>query len=472
MPPANTTERDDLVYGVEETPRSWRDWGLYSVQWAVTMVYAVVWGFAIVGVSLGFEGDEFTSYMAAVVLTIGVSTLTQAVAGHRFAMVSGPNVIPSLAIVAAMATGGREYALQAFTAQAIAGVLIAGLAAAGAVTLIAKVWSPLILGAMVMMVGLVIAATGLELMTQGGFDLAFILAAAVALGGTVLAIRGRGVVATLAPLFVIGVGYLAFIAIGQVDWTPVQEAPLFALPSLFPYGLAMPPVDLILIMLVVNLMAALNFYGNLTGYANVVKGDVEEAQTRRSFTLFGLVETTLPGILGVPATVSYGENLGIVMLTRVAARAFIVVAAVAFIVLAFVGPVGGLMAAMPEPIAGAVLLGIASTVIGIGADVMSSAPAFGRREQTLVGFSIFLALGLSLLPEEVWATVPRLVSTVFSNAIVSVILFVLVFEQLIFRQGGDGETSSDERETDDQETAERPSAESREQEVTERRRAG
>lgn len=181
-----------------------------------------------------------------------------------------------------------------------------------------------------------------------------------------------------------------------------------------------------------NLMAAMKFFGNLHGYAEIVKEKVDEGEERRSFLLFGLVETLLPGILGTPATVAYGENLGIVQLTRVAARAFVIIAAAIFIVLAFVGPFGALMAAMPKEVAGAVLLGIASTVIGIGANILNTAPAFGGREQTLVGFSVFLSLGLHLLPQETWRQTPKLVETVFSNPVISVIIFVLIFEKISF----------------------------------------
>ena len=130
---------------------------------------------------------------------------------------------------------------------------------------------------------------------------------------------------------------------------------------------------------------------------------------------------------------AYGENLGIVQLTRVAARSFVIVAAAIFIVLAFIGPFGALMAVMPKEVAGAVLLAFASPVIGIGASILNSGPAFGRREQTLVGFSVFLSLGLHLLPQATWAQTPRLIETVFSNPVISVIIFVLIFEKLIFR---------------------------------------
>jgi xanthine/uracil permease len=260
------------------------------------------------------------------------------------------------------------------------------------------------------------------------------VAFALALGATFLAIRGKGIWATLPPLFIIGLGFIVFILMEAVDFTLVNEAEVLATPAFLPYGMEWPPLDLIVIMLAVNLMASLNLYGNLHGYAKVINKEVSPKQKKKCFTFFGFVETTLPGILGVPATVAYGENLGLVQLTRVASRSFIVVAALIFIVLSFYGPFIGLMAAMPKPIAGAVLLGLASTVIRIGANTFHTAPAFARREQTLVGFSIFLSLGLYLLPEDVWAKAPRLLDTIFSNPVISVILFVIVFEQVIFRK--------------------------------------
>jgi len=202
-----------LVYGKNEQPRSTHDWVLYSFQWLVTMVYAVVWGYAIVGVGLNFQGARMTTYISSVVLTIGVSTLLQAWLGHRMAMVHGPNVIPSLAIVAAFAAGGETYALQSFTAQALSGIIIVAVVALGAVRFIRKVWSPLVLGSMIIMIGLTVAQVGLGDMTQAGFGLGFLIALALALGGSVLAIRGRGVWATLPPVFIIVLGYIVFLAL-------------------------------------------------------------------------------------------------------------------------------------------------------------------------------------------------------------------------------------------------------------------
>ncbi|WP_423147838.1 solute carrier family 23 protein [Rubrolithibacter danxiaensis] len=428
------TEDIELVYDVNDQPRSTRDWIIYCLQWVVTMIYAVVWGYAIVGLEMGFKSAELSGYMSSIVLTIGLSTLLQVWLGHRMAMVSGPNVIPSLAIVAAITAGGRDYAQQAFLAQSIASIVIIALTLFGAVKYIKKIWSPLILGSMVMLVGLSISKQGLALLAAFGFGWQFFMGAVLALIGTFTAIRAKGVWGTLPPLIIIVLGYAVFMVLGEFKWKLMQETHLFVLPEILPYGLAMPPFDLIAIMIIVNLMAGLNMFGNLSGYAGVINHKLEDRTMNRSFLFFGTIETCLAGILGVPATVAYGENLGIVMLTRVAARSFILAASIIFIFFAFIGPIGGFMAAMPKPVAGAVLLGIASTVIGIGASMMAAAPSFGRREQSLVGFSIFLSLGLFLLPQETWKNVPRIITTIFSNPIISVILFVMLFEQIIFRQ--------------------------------------
>jgi hypothetical protein len=155
-PSSSPSPQTGLVYGRNEQPRSTHDWVLYSFQWLVTMIYAVVWGYSIVGVGLDFQGARMTTYISAVVLTIGVSTLLQAWLGHRMAMVHGPNVIPSLAIVAAYAAGGQAYALQAFTAQALSGIIIVAVVALGAVRFIRKIWSPLVLGSMIIMIGLTV----------------------------------------------------------------------------------------------------------------------------------------------------------------------------------------------------------------------------------------------------------------------------------------------------------------------------
>ena len=130
-----------LVYEPNDKSRSTQDTIVYTIQWIFIMFYPVIWGYVIVGLGLEMSGSELASYMTRVVFMIGVCTLIQVLSGHKFAMVSGPNIIPSLAIVAAYTVGGKEYALQSFNAYIIAGIIVAILGGLGTISLIGKVWT-------------------------------------------------------------------------------------------------------------------------------------------------------------------------------------------------------------------------------------------------------------------------------------------------------------------------------------------
>ncbi|HQL37284.1 MAG TPA: solute carrier family 23 protein, partial [Bacillota bacterium] len=388
---------------------------------------------AIVGLGLDFTGDEMAGYMSRVVLLIGICTLMQAIFGHRLSMVSGPNIIPSLAIVAAFAVGGKEYALQSFNAYIIAGIFVAIIGALGFISQIGKVWTPMVSGAMIMMVGLTTSTTGIGLIASFNATAPFFIGILLALICGWLSIKGKGILGTIPVLITIVLGYAIFMLIGKFDWELVQSMPVLVAPKIFPYGFSMPPIDLIITMIIVNIFSAVNLYGNVQGYTGIIGVKTDTKTERRYFSVFGLIEGTLASIFGVPSCVSYGENLGLVLLTKVASRFFIIIASIVFIVLSFFGKIDGLMAAMPQPVAGAVLLGFASTLIGLGANTWNQQKKFQTREIFIGGFSVFLALGLSFLPQEFFDTLPRLVGTILKNSVIMVIIITIIMEQIIFR---------------------------------------
>lgn len=434
-----------LVYAPDDKPRSTKDTIIYSLQWILIMFYPVVWGYAIVGVGVGFSEEVLAGYMGRVVLMIGISTLIQATLGHRLSMVSGPNIIPSLAIMSAFAVGGQEYALLSFNAYIIAGIIVAVLGLLNVFSYVKKVWTPLVLGSMIMMIGLTTSFVGMSLIAKFSTGWPYFAGIFLALLAGYLSIKGKGILATIPVLITIVLGYLIFIVGGNFDWELVNSMPLFALPEVFPYGFEIPPVDLIITMTIVNIFAAINLYGNVEGYSEIVGTKVSDKRQKKYFTVFGLIEGVIPSIFGVPSTVAYGENLGFVLLTRVASRFFIIVASVAFIILSFFGKMGGLMAAMPDPVAGAVLLGVASTLIGIGAQNMTNSKKFETREIFIVGFSVFFALGTSMLPQEFFDSIPRLVATLLNNSVILVIILVIILEQIVFRENKEEEKKNEKR---------------------------
>ena len=430
----SSQNQSEFLYRPEDKPKSLKDTIIYSLQWVFIMFYPVIWGYSIVGVGIELTPQELGAYMARVVLMIGVSTLSQLLAGHQLSMVSGPNIIPSLAIVSAFTIGGKEYALQSFNAYIIAGIIIAVLGLVGIIGKISLVWTPLVTGSMLMMIGLTTSFTGMQMIATHGANWLYLVGVSLALLCGWLSIKGKGLLSTIPVMLIIIVGYAVFIASGNFKWELVNIMPTFSIPQIFPYGLNFPPIDLILVMVIVNLFSAINMYGNLQGYTGLLDIKLTQDRERKSMTVFGIIEGALTAVFGVPSTVAMGENMGFLMLTKIASKFFLLIASIIFIILSFFGKVGGFMAAMPEPVAGAVLLGVASTLIGMGAGEFKNSTKFETREIFIVGFSIFFALGTTGLPQEFFDALPRLVSTLLNNSVILVILLVVILEQLIFRK--------------------------------------
>lgn len=93
------------------------------------------------------------------------------------------------------------------------------------------------------------------------------------------------------------------------------------------------------------------------------------------------------------------------------------------------------MAAMPPPVAGAVLLGVASTLIGLGANIWhADNRSFGTREIFICGFSIFFSLGLYSCPQSFFNSLPTIASMILGNPIITVIIVSIIMEQVLMRK--------------------------------------
>ncbi|HZJ76946.1 MAG TPA: solute carrier family 23 protein [Oscillospiraceae bacterium] len=422
-----------MIYKVDEKMET-KQLILYGIQWALFMVYGIVWAYSIIGVGAGLDSFELSKFITNVVFTMGVSTLIQASVGHRLGAMSAPSAVTLIATLSIVSLSGIEYGFQAYNAFIIAGIVVAILGATGVIGHIRKVWTPLVLGSMIMTLGLSVMVLAADSLTANGLGITFAIGIILALLCGYLSVKGKGIWATLPAMVVLIIGYLFFIVVGKFDWSISNAMPFFNYPRIFPYGFSFPPIELIIIMTVVALFNAMLCYGNVQGVASAVGAKVDEKQTRKTFVIHGLVETSIAGIFGVPALVPYSENIGYNVLTKVASRYPIYVASVLFIIVSFLGKVVGFMAAIPIVLAGSILLGFAAPLVAVGASVWSGIDRFGTREQFICGFSIFLAMGLSLLDPATWSGMPQLISTLLTTPVVTVMIFVIILEQIVFRE--------------------------------------
>ena len=203
---------------------------------------------------------------------------------------------------------------------------------------------PAAMGAIVAVIGLELAgvAAGMAglLPAEGQTpDSKTIIISITTLAVTVLgSVLFRGFLAIIPILIGVLVGYALSFAMGIVDTTPIINAHWFALPTLYT-----PRFEwfAILTILPAALVVIAEHVGHLVVTANIVKKDLlRDPGLHRSMFANGL-STVISGFFGSTPNTTYGENIGVMAITRVYSTWVIGGAAIFAILLSCVGKLAG-----------------------------------------------------------------------------------------------------------------------------------
>lgn len=207
----------------------------------------------------------------------------------------------------------------------------------------------------------------------------------------------KGMISLMPVLIGIIVGYVYSLIIGIVDYTAVTQAKLIAAPDfLLPgidYDFIITPT-LIIIMVPIAIVTISEHIGHQLVLGKIVNRNyIKEPGLHRSILGDGL-GTFISGLIGGPPKTTYGENIGVLAITRVYSVYVIAGAAVLAIVFSFFGKVMALISTIPT----AVLGGISILLFGIIASsglrmLVDSKIDFGDKRNLVIS-SIILVIGI------------------------------------------------------------------------------
>ena len=233
--------------------------------------------------------------------------------GSSFAFIA-----PALTVINNL---GYEYALGGFVITGIIFMLVALIIKFAGVKWIDIVLPPAAMGPVVALIGLELAGNAAQ---NGGIVLtdtyktidpklvvAFVITLLVAVFGQVLF---RGFASAIAILISIIIGYVAALALGIVDFETVHSATWLAMPNFL-----MPKFNLqsILIIIPASLVVISEHIGHQVVTSEIVGSDLlEDPGLHRSLFSDG-ISTTLSGLCGSVPTTTYGENIGVMAITKV-----------------------------------------------------------------------------------------------------------------------------------------------------------
>ena len=232
---------------------------------------------------------------------------------------------------------GYEYALGGFVAVGFCGCILAFIVYKFGTEWIEVVLPPAAMGPVVALIGLELSGSAasnaglLDEVLDPRKTIVFVLTLGTAVFGSILFRRFFSVIPILIAVIV---GYVSALACGIVDFAEVAAAPVFALPN---FSTPKFNLEAIMTILPVLLVITSEHIGHQVVTSKIVGRDLlKDPGLHRS--LFGdNFSTMISGLIGSVPTTTYGENIGVMAITRVYSVRVIAGAAVLSIVCSFIG---------------------------------------------------------------------------------------------------------------------------------------
>ena len=311
--------------------------------------------------------------------------------GSSFAFIS-----PALLVIADPNLG-YQYALGGFVVVGLLMMAIAILIKFVGTAWIDAILPPAAMGPVVALIGLELASnaasTGGVLAGDTPIDPKAVIVFCVTLGLAIIGqILYRGFASAIAILISIIVGYVLALTMGLVDFSAVGSASVFALPAFQAPKFSTKAILTIIpaILVVVN-----EHIGHQVVTSEVVGRDLlKEPGLDKSMFSDGL-STMLSGFCGSCPTTTYGENIGVMAITKVYSVWVIGGAAAFSIALSFIGKASALIETIPGPVMGGVSFLLYGMIGASGIRLMVDSKVDYAKPRNLALTSVIFVVGLS-----------------------------------------------------------------------------
>lgn len=255
---------------------------------------------------------------------------------------------------------------------------------------IQKILPSQVVGPMIIVIGLTLVPVAFDMASNNFMVAGITLAIAIAI--TFLA---KGFIKQLSILIAVVAGYIVSAQLGIIDNTPITQAALIAVPNF-----TLPKFDLGAIAIIAPIVLAvfMEHVGDITTNGQVVgQNFIEDPGLNRTLLGDGLA-TIAAGLIGGPANTTYGENTGVLAITKNYDPAILRLAAVFAIILGFVAKVGGFLRSIPVPVMGGISVMLFSMISLVGVNtIRNSKVKFNAKNIIVMASILILGLGAGLI---------------------------------------------------------------------------
>jgi uracil permease len=305
-------------------------------------------------------------------------------------------------IISATALGGPEAAMiGSFLAGLVYGVVALLIKTLGLKWLM-RILPPIVVGPVIMVIGLGLSSVAINMAmndpTTGEYSMTHFTVALVTLAVTVIAAMFfKGFLKLIPVLVGITSGYLFAYARGLVDFTPVKEAAWFQAPDfIVPFVTYTPSFSwgIALIMVPIAVVTIAEHIGDQMVLSKVCGNNFLEKPGLHRSILGDGVATIIASCLGGPPNTTYGENIGVLAITRVFSVFVVGGAAVFAIMFGFIGKITALISTIPTAVMGGVSILLFGIIASSGLRMLIDNGIDLGENRNLIISSIILVIGV------------------------------------------------------------------------------
>ena len=291
--------------------------------------------------------------------------------------------------------GGFAHAQGGFICFGLFFVVMSFVVRWAGVTWLRVVFPPAVMGAVVAVIGLElapVAASMAGLVGEKAAPEAMVLSMFTLAVGVIGSLVLRGFMQVIPILTAVVAGYVLALVRGQIDFTAVARAPVFALPTF-----TAPVFDpqAILIIAPAFMVVLAEHIGHLVVTGNIVGRDLVEEPGLAVSLLGDGISNVISGFTGSPPNTTYGENIGVMALTGVYSVWVIRVAAVIAIAMSCLGKLAALIQTIPVPVMGGICILLFGVIAAAGIRMLVEQNVDFSRNSNMVLSSLVFVVGVS-----------------------------------------------------------------------------
>lgn len=387
----NNTEfrNDEAILDVQDKP-SFQHWLVLSIQHLFTMFGSTVLVPLLIGLNPSIA--LFSSGCGTLVYILCTKAKIPAYLGSSFAFIATMQLL--------MKDYGYPAVGQGAIAAGLVYVIVAIVISKFGSNWVDKILPPVVVGPIVIVIGLSLATTAANdaMLHNSNYDLKYFAVALFTLAVTIIFNMFLGGFASMIPVLLgIICGYILAVLVGIVDFSSVAQAKWFSLPAFDVLGvnyhfkwypaaiITMAPIAFVTMtehmghVMVLNKLTKRNFFKK-PGLHRTLLGD-------------GL-SSVLAGFVGGPPTTSYGENIGVLAMTKVHSVWVLGGAALFAIIFSFVGKISALIQSIPTPVIGGISFLLFGMIASNGMRILVDNKVNFELKRNLVITSVILVVGI------------------------------------------------------------------------------